>query len=393
MKFSLNLAVFLLLSLHCLALFYGASTLSISYDEAKIFFSNENDALLYLLKFFVYLFGQNDLALRTPIIILHFLSSILLFILALKITKTKKDAFFSLLLFIFLPGSVASALVVNEASLVIFISLLILCAYEYQKKLLFYFIFILAIFIDKSFLILFLAFFFFALYKKDYLLFWTSLFLFALSFYFYGFDTSGRPYGFFLDTLAIFAACFSPLVFIYFFYVIYRLFLKEDKPLLWFIMAVTFIFCSLLSIRQKIYLDDFLPFCVISTPLLVSTFMSSYRVRLANFRFKYNVLMQCAFISLVFFYIFLICNPLLYSYISSAQKHFAYNYHGAKELALELKKRGIYAIKTDKPLQTRLKFYGISQSSKFILERSDKKGDIVLYFGPLKQYYEIRRLR
>ena len=390
MRYKVELASFLLLCLDFLALLYGVSTLSISEDEAKIFFSDEKTALWYLLQSFVYLFGQNDLALRTPILLLHFLSCILLFILALKLTKNKKDAFFSLLLFVLLPGTVASALIVNEASLVIFISLLILCAYEYKRKILFYIFFILALFIDKSFLILFLGFFFFSLYKKDYLLFWLSLLLFSLSFSFYGFDTSGRPYGFFLDTLGIFAACFSPLVFVYFFYVIYRLFLKEDKPLLWFIMSVTFIFCSLLSIRQKVYLDDFLPFCVISTPLLVSTFMSSYRVRLPKFRLKYNVLIQCAFIFLLLFYLVLIFNPLLYSYLKNPSRHFAYNYHGAKELALELKKHGIYAIKTNKAMQLRLKFYGISSNSKLLLQKSTKRGDIVLSFGPLKEYYRIK---
>ncbi|MCH3853429.1 hypothetical protein LZC39_15175, partial [Campylobacter jejuni] len=86
----------------------------------------------------------------------HFLSCILLYILALKYTKTHFDSFLSLLLFVLLPGTVASALLVNEASIVIFLTLAIICAYEYEKKWIFYPLLILALFVDKSFNILFL---------------------------------------------------------------------------------------------------------------------------------------------------------------------------------------------------------------------------------------------
>ncbi|KRS80007.1 membrane protein, partial [Campylobacter coli] len=77
--------------------------------------------------------------------------------------------------------------------------------------------------------ILFLTFFFFGIYKRNSFLLTLALVLFGLSISFYGFDTGGRPRGYFLDTLGIFAACFSPLVFIYFFYVVYRLTFKEQK--------------------------------------------------------------------------------------------------------------------------------------------------------------------
>ncbi|EMB8187248.1 hypothetical protein VAG88_001352, partial [Campylobacter coli] len=291
--------IILLLAFDLLALLYGISTLSISVDEAKIYFEEKgsflffNHSLLYYLTHFgTFVFGQNDFGLRIPILFFHFLSCILLYILALKYTKTHFDSFLSLLLFVLLPGTVASALLVNEASIVIFLTLAIICAYEYEKKWIFYPLLILALFIDKSFNILFLTFFFFGIYKRNSFLLTLALVLFGLSISFYGFDTGGRPRGYFLDTLGIFAACFSPLVFIYFFYVVYRLTFKEQKSLLWFLMSVTFIFCSLLSLRQKLYLEDFLPFCVICTPLLIKTLMASYRVRLPQFRLRYKIFIE-----------------------------------------------------------------------------------------------------
>ncbi|ENT7289955.1 hypothetical protein ACE65H_000863 [Campylobacter coli] len=397
--------IILLLAFDLLALLYGISTLSISVDEAKIYFEEKgsflffNHSLLYYLTHFgTFVFGQNDFGLRIPILFFHFLSCILLYILALKYTKTHFDSFLSLLLFVLLPGTVASALLVNEASIVIFLTLAIICAYEYEKKWIFYPLLILALFVDKSFNILFLTFFFFGIYKRNSFLLTLALVLFGLSISFYGFDTGGRPRGYFLDTLGIFAACFSPLVFIYFFYVVYRLTFKEQKSLLWFLMSVTFIFCSLLSLRQKLYLEDFLPFCVICTPLLIKTLMASYRVRLPQFRLRYKIFIECSIIFLLFCYFVIIGNQILYYFVSDPKYNFANNYHLAKELSKELKKQEIFKLRVGTSLQSRLKFYDIEDSNTFYLksiknkDQLDKnKKNITIKLGKFEKIYQIQR--
>ncbi|EAH6695051.1 hypothetical protein EJC86_08410 [Campylobacter coli] len=397
--------IILLLAFDLLALLYGISTLSISVDEAKIYFEEKgsflffNHSLLYYLTHFgTFVFGQNDFGLRIPILFFHFLSCILLYILALKYTKTHFDSFLSLLLFVLLPGTVASALLVNEASIVIFLTLAIICAYEYEKKWIFYPLLILALFVDKSFNILFLTFFFFGIYKRNSFLLTLALVLFGLSISFYGFDTGGRPRGYFLDTLGIFAACFSPLVFIYFFYVVYRLTFKEQKSLLWFLMSVTFIFCSLLSLRQKLYLEDFLPFCVICTPLLIKTLMASYRVRLPQFRLRYKIFIECSIIFLLFCYFVIIGNQILYYFVSDPKYNFANNYHLAKELSKELKKQEIFKLRVGTSLQPRLKFYGIEDSNTFYLKRiknkdqlDKNKKNITIKLGKFEKIYQIQR--
>ncbi len=397
--------IILLLAFDLLALLYGISTLSISTDEAKIYFADEkkflfldHGLLYYLTHFGTFIFGQNDFGLRIPILFFHFLSCILLYILALKYTKTHFDSFLSLLLFVLLPGTVASALLVNEASIVIFLTLAILCAYEYEKKWIFYPLLILTLFVDKSFNILFLTFFFFGIYKRNSFLLTLALVLFGLSISFYGFDTGGRPRGYFLDTLGIFAACFSPLVFIYFFYVVYRLTFKEQKSLLWFLMSVTFIFCSLLSLRQKLYLEDFLPFCVICTPLLIKTLMASYRVRLPQFRLRYKIFIECSIIFLLFCYFIIIGNQILYYFVSDPKYNFANNYHLAKELSKELKKQEIFELRVGTSLQPRLKFYGIEDSNIFYLKSiknkeqiDENQKNITIKLGKFEKIYQIRR--
>lgn len=382
------------LFLDLLALSYGISTLSISAYEAKLYFDNDT-VTAFLAHIGTKIFGQNDFGLRLPFVFLHGISAILLYLFALKITKTQKDAFFSLLLFLLLPGTVASALCVNDADIVIFLSLLILCAYEYGFKKSFYVLLLLALFVDKSFGLLFLSLFFFALYKKNTSLIIITLALFAACIGIYEFDFAGKPKGYFLDTLGIFAACFSPLVFIYYFYLIYRLAFKPKKPMLWFIMTTSFLFCLIFSMRQKLYLDDFLPFCVISTPLLISSLMSSYRIRLPNLRLRYNVFIACAAIFLLLCYIAIIFNTFLYAFIKNPSKHFAYNYHIAKELAYNLKERGISRVKTDKNMQLRLQFYGINSSKSLVLERVKrrKQADFSLTLGKNEEHYALKKIQ
>lgn len=379
--------LFFILSFDLLALIYGSSSLSIGADEARAFYLQDSFAS-FLAKLSVLALGQNDFALRLPFLILHFLSCLLLYALALKTLKRQKDALFSLLLFILLPATPASAILLNNASLMIFLSLAIICAYEYDKKWLFYTLLILAFFVEKSFFILYLALFIYGFYKKDFFMLGFNLAFLALSLYIYGYESSGKPKSYFLETLGVFVACFSPLVFAYFFYVIYRLFKAKNKSLLYFIITTTFIFCLLLSLRQRLHLEDFLPFCVICTPLLISTLMHSYRVRMPNLRFGYNVFIQTSLVFLVLCYLAIIFNSLLYKFWD---KNFASNYHFAKELAFELKKRGVRAIKSDDDMQIRLKFYGIRKSSALILRQSGaKNADFSVSVGGFKRYYSLK---
>ena len=143
----------------------------------------------------------------------------------------------------------------------------------------------------------------------------------------------------------------------------YRIWIKEAKNLLWFVCITAFLFCLFLSIRQRLELENYLPFCIISVPILVRVFFSSYRVRLPMFRRGYKILASFAVASLLAGFLFVLFNETLYGVLKDPTKHFVYRYHVAKELAKELKDRGIEKIFTDdKKLALRLKFYGINTS-------------------------------
>ncbi len=353
--------------IHTLFLLYGINRLSISYNEAWIFF-NSTSLIHYLVKFSTYLFGQNDFALRAPFLFFHILSTILLYKLSKEYLKRKSDRVFGVIVYLLLPGTNSAAILVNSAEIVIFLSLLFIYLYEIKKYIVAYLILSLSFLVDNSFSIFYLSLIFYSLYKKDNILLYFSLVLFGISMYVWGFDTGGKPKNYFIETLAVYSAIFSPLVFLYFFYTEYRILIKEDKNILWFISFVAFIFSLLLSFRQKIRLEDFAPFAIIATPLMVRTFLSSYRVRIPELRSWHKLFFTIVFGSLVINFILIYFNKPLYLVLTNPKKHFTYRYDFAKEIAKRLKSMNIKEISSaDRDFALRLKFYGIENGGDYLL--------------------------
>ena len=369
-----------LLALVVFILLFVANTLSISYKEALNVFVNTS-ILSYITKVSLYLFGQNDIALRIPFIILYIFSVLLMYKITDNYFKYKSDRLISIIIFMFLPGILSASLLVNSAILVTFSTLLYLYYYKVTNKHSYILLFIF-LFIDNSFAILFLALFFYSLKdiksiedikNKKNILIWISLLLFILSIFIYGFATDGKPRGFFLDTFAIYATIFSPLLFVYFFYSIYRAAFKEkEKSLIWYI-STTALFVSLLfSLRQRVYIEDFAPYVLISLPFMLKIFFHSYRIRLKEFRKNHNIAISLVLFMLAINVILTFINKPLYLILPNPKKHFVYKYHFIKELAQELKKNDINFVSSDdKQLLLRLKFYGILQGNKYFISLNE----------------------
>jgi hypothetical protein len=360
--------LFLILGLDAIILILQTGELSISYYEASLLYG-EFSALQTIIKTSIYFFGQNDFALRFPMIFFHFMSVLLLFKISKKYLKNERNRVWLILIFILLPGVMSSALIVNSAGFVLFGLLLFVYMYENYSDKILYPLLTIYLFINEGFIYLFLALTFFSLYKKEKLFFIFNLILFLISLFLYGIDTHGTPKGYFLDSIAIYAAIFTPIVFIYLFYVLYKRYLTKEIDILWFISTVVFIFSLLLSFRQRVNIEHFAPYLLLSLPLMAQTFEHSYRVRLNQFRKNYKIIfivsLSLLFInsSVVFF------NQYLYIIIQKPKKHFSYKMHVAKELAKELKNRDINCVTTDEKMSERLKFYGVTQCNKNILRQ------------------------
>ncbi len=339
-------------------------SLSISYKEALNVFVN-NSLLTLITNLSIYFFGQNDIALRLPFILFYAFSVILMYKITDNYFRYEKDRFISILIFMILPGVLSASLLVNSAIIVIFFTLLYVYVFQKFNKHS-YFLLVFYLFIDNSFAILYMAIFLYSLKNQDKKLTYVSIVLFILSMYIYGFATDGKPRGFLVDTFAVYATVFSPVLFLYFVYAIYRAGIKKDFTLSWYISVTAFALSIIFSLRQRIYIEDFAPYVVVSLPLMLKTFLHSYRVRLKEFRKFYNILAITIVGMLMLNVIITFVNKPLYLFLPNPTKHFVYKYHFAKEIAEELKKRKINNIYLeDKELLLRLRFYNISEGEEY----------------------------
>ncbi len=362
-----------LLLFHFTVLLFLINDFSISYKEALIFFGEDKLLLSLLTNLSCNIFGQNDFALRIPFILFYIGSSILIYFLTDNYFKSKRDQLIGLAIFMILPGVNSAALLVNESIIVIFFTLLYLYLYKVKGKDS-YWLLILFLFLDNSFAILFLALFFYSLKNKKNILIVLSLVLFGISMSMYGFEMGGRPRGYFLDTFGIYATIFSPVLFIYFFYSLYRIGIKFEKDIFWYISMTALGLSLIFSLRQKIQIEDFAPFVVIAIPIMVKLFIHSLRVRLKEFRKIHYFIARVALGILVLNFLGFVFNKYFYLFIENPKKHFAYDYHIVKELSYELKNLNINSIMTyDKKLALRLKFYKIDNGDKYYIGKDKYK--------------------
>ncbi|RXK08754.1 hypothetical protein CRV05_13805, partial [Halarcobacter bivalviorum] len=153
-----------------------------------------------------------------------------------------------------------------------------------------------------------------------------------------------------------------------------------------YISATALVLSIILSFRQKGYIEDFAPFVVIFVPSMMVIFFHAYRVRLKECRRNYNIFAYFVLFFLFLNVLFTFVNKPLYLILDKPTKHFANEYHFAKELANELKLRGVENIVTsDKVLALRLRFYKIGDKEDYFLSSHEfynyDEKIVITYFG------------
>ena len=362
--------LFLILGIDALMLLSQVSHLSISYDEATLLYGNTS-FLQLIIRSSIALFGQNDFALRVPMILLHLASAQLLYIISYAYIPKARNRIWIVLIFILLPGVMSSAIVVNSAGVIIFGLLLFMLIYQKLNHNYLYFYLAILSFLEADFIYLFLSLAMYSIHTKDKKLFLISILLSSISLYIFGLEKYGMPSGHFLDIMAIYSAVLTPIIFIYLFYVLYRKFLVKEMDVLWFIASVPLLFSLILSFRQHIGIEHFAPYLIVSLPIGAKMFYSSYRVRLKIFRYNYRNIFTISLLLLVVNSFVVLFNKEIYIFIENPKEHFAYKMYVAKELADTLKEDGIRCIKSDKHMSKRLKFYGVSSCDTYILKEEN----------------------
>ena len=398
----MNLLVFLFLVLDTTLLFFETSRLCISYEEVEAL-QHSNSFIYIFVNFFLEYFGHNDFILRLPMILLHELSAVLVYLISKEYLKYEKDRVWLVVIFLLLPGVISSALVVNSAGFIIFGLLFFIFSFQKFKEKA---VFILSPFYfvaDPNFIYLFLALSFYSFFKKNYYLFFYSFSFLVAGVLVYGLNIKGVPSGHFLDVLALYGAVFTPFVFIYIFYVLYRRYLLKKLDLVWFIAVTSLIYSLLLSFRQSLGVENIAPYLIMALFLAAQNFENVYRLRVKEFRLKYKIAFFFAFSFLVFNSVVLLLNKELYPFLDKPKNNFIYNFDIAKELAKNLKARNINCITTEKKMMQRLKFYNIAECQEYKLtpikntKEFNKKDyvtvrykDVVLYRGYVTKLNNIK---
>lgn len=379
--------------LSLLSLIYLISGASISYKEAVIL--EQNKALIAkLANFSIERFEAHlgkDFALKLPNLIFHALNLTLIYLISNRILKYKRDSVLCVAIYAIIPGVIMQGSILNESALMLCIVLLICLVELTECKKIAYPLLALAVFIDESAFMLFLALFFYALFKdndeshfipriranlglnKNILIF--AAICFALNLYCYGIDISGRPRGKFLDIFSELALLYSPLLFVYFIYTIYRNFAKYKVNLLLYISGTSLLVSVILSIRQDIDKEIFMFMSLCGIPLMIRQMLSDIRLRLPIFRLNY----KRRFI-IVMAVLFLEAGLLVFSKqiyrVSNDDEIFLNQFYIAKEIANELKARDISRVSVEGRMQKRLAFYGIKDGGQPL--RQVKKGGNIL---------------
>lgn len=380
MKYKIILS--LLLGLDALILFFQTTQIAISPSEASLLYGN-NSFLQLLVTFSLKIFGQNDFGLRFVMISFHLLSAWLLYEISAKYLTLERNRLWLVIIFILLPGVISSALVLSHAGLIIFgLFFYIYLSQKFNDYILCIVLFAYAL-LDIGFVYLFFGLAIYYLFQKKQILFFYNLLLLGLSIYIYGLNISGVPSGHFLDTIGVYSAIFTPVIFIYICYALYRGYLNDENDKIWYISSSVLLLSLLLSFRQRVELELFAPYLILALPLAAKTFAHSYRVRLKNFRKRYRFIFVLAFIFLIFNALIVMFNKELYLVLDNPKKHFAYKMHIAKELAQKLKDKNIFCVTTDKKMQKRLRFYSISRCSDTLLQeikRDAENSDVTISY-------------
>ena len=364
-----RLYFYIFIPLYLMALSYLAISLPIGSHEASIYY--ESSGVLYELTHFCDAWFSNSLAFRLPFLFFGFLNILLFYKMSQHYFENIEESYLATTVFALLPGIITATILVNIAVLVITLVLFFLIFYE-KKQIVGQAVAMLGLLlIHNASIIFFSALAIFSLFQKNRKLFIISMLLSVISLlYFNKLEIGGKPTGEFLELFGLYIALFSPLVFFYFFYALYRIWLREKKDILWHISFTAFVLSILLSLRQQVHMTDFAPYVIVSVVLMLLTYYKTLYVRLPQFQTYYRLGFTIVFSSLLLSAMIIIFHQSFFYLLDDKSKHFAYQFYEPYWQVLELKEIGqnCYTVQNQK-VQYQLKYYGIQKCEELTVPK------------------------
>lgn len=356
---------FYVLALYVIAVFYLAILTPISPHEANIFYTETN--IVSTLMHWGDSMLPGFLGLRIFFILFGLLSLCFFYQIAKLYLLRPKDAYLATAIFMVLPGILTGFTLANISIVVLPIVLLFVLLYEKKLYWPLPFLMLTLFFIHDASIIFFVAMLSYAVIEKDKRLGIAALaFLIAFIVLAKGIAIGGRPSGHFIEIFGLYAAVFSPLLFLYFFYTMYRILLRGNKTLLWYISFTALIFSLLLSVRQRVSITDFAPYVMVSVVLMLDVLNKSIRVRLPTFQTYYRRGFYVVMTILLLSTFTIIFHKSSYFLFDQSKKHFAHKIYAPYALAKKLKEKDIPCYNDARGRERyQLMYYGINLCRNF----------------------------
>ncbi len=352
---------YLFIVLYIFALFYVAIELPIGPNEAEVFYTDTK--LLHFMTHLCYGWFGNGLDFRLPFLLFGLLNIYLFFLMSKIYCKEIDQSYLATTIFALLPGIITASVIVNIDVFVITLVLEFLILHAKKQIVWQGVVMLLLLFVHDASVIFFISLSIYFAFKRDNRLFGIAIIFTAISLlYFNGLDIGGKPKGKFLELFGLYVALFSPLVFIYFFYALYRIWLREKKDILWYISFTAFSLSILLSLRQQVIMTDFAPYVIVAVILMLVTYNKTLFVRLPQFQKGYIIGYRIVIGSLLFSSLVIVFHKPLFYLLDDNSKHFAYPFYQPYWITLKLSKKeqNCYTAKSSK-MQYQLKYYGVSE--------------------------------
>lgn len=306
-------------------LYFSASALlllttPLNPAEAKLFFSGTETPTLWIARF-LHRGIPGPVGVRLFPYLLGIINAYLYWRIVRNYFARRDDARFAFVIYLLLPGVIASGVLLNEATYALTTVLLFFLAYR-GNNLLLQIVALLLLLPSPTATFSFYG--MLALYgyrKEKSRLMWLALFFFLLSLGVGNYDFRGRPQGHFLELMGVYAALFSPLFFVYYFYSLYRVSLEGPRDIHWTVASGALVISIFLSVRQQVLIVDFSPYLLAGAMIPVAVYLRSLRVRIRRFQRTYRLAGGVVIFSMVLSALLLFLHRPLYE-ILGKPRHF-----------------------------------------------------------------------
>lgn len=340
-----------------------AYTTPISPSEAKLFYQDTYTISAYLMHLGQRLLG-GEIGFRFPFLFLGILNAYLFYSISLSRLESRKDAITSLVIYLLLPGVITSTILSSDAGIMSTSVLLVLYMYIKQYSRFIVLPLLLLMFVHWSATFVYLSMIIYAIFKRDKYLLIANLMLLLL-YFFIGIpipEESSRNY--FFELLGVYAAIFSPLLFIYVFYSLYRALFRGIRDIVWAIPFLTLIMSLAFSMDERVIIVDFSPYIMIAVIVAVRTYYQSLRIRLKPFQKGYKMIFHIVTLSLVGNAIVLLLHQPIYRWIGKEYYPIVLPVYEPYDLSQKLLKEGINCIDNVKrKTYYQMRYYGIKKCS------------------------------